>query len=208
MVCTLGVAGCGAGGLSSDIPGQNYVNSLVAMTLETGDIAGRVLFPSEYDQRSALFGLDHLTFVTYPDGRFRIRRVPVGVHRLTLSVKGFEPVEAAVTVEKGRVVQVAPLRLVKARGRVLGRLVDDKGRSAAGLQLVLGPLGTATRSDTDGIFQFIGVTTGEHILVVNDPVFFSGNKRFQLESNERRNLGIIRVYRQTTLQPSTVGLRN
>lgn len=205
-VCVFALAACDTGGDSGDIPAQSYVNGLTAVISDTGDLRGQILFPSEYAQHSIRFALDEVTFVTHPDGRFRVSHVPAGDHWLHVHIKGYEPVRRAVVVAKGDALVLPPLRLVEARGKVLGRLVSDQGRSAEGVEVRLVPDDGVAVSDGDGIFQFLGVGAGDHTLVVKDPRFFAGNQHFSLTANERRNLGNIRVYRQTRGEPRTARL--
>jgi hypothetical protein len=63
-------------------------------------------------------------------------------------------------------------------------------------------------TDGDGIFQFLGVSAGDHTLKVKDPRFFAGNQHFSLSSNELRNLGNIRVYPQVRGDTRTARLPN
>lgn len=199
LVCLLGVLsvfGCQFGEGSGDIPAQTFVNGLTAAVSRTGDVNGQILFPSEYTQHSIRFSLDEVTFVSHPDGRFRIANVPAGEHWLGVRIKGYEPVRLRVDVPDGELVKLAPLRLREARGNVLGRLVQDKGRSAEGVEVRLVPDDGVAVSDADGIFQFLGVSQGEHTLLIKDPRFFAGNQHFNLGRGERRNLGNIQVFRQ------------
>jgi len=198
FVAALGVlalAGCDQVG-SADVPAQSYMNGLAAVVSHTGDLRGQILFPSEYAQHSIRFALDDVTFVTHPDGRFRVANVPAGEHRLDVRIKGYEPVSLKLAVDNGAEAQVGPVRLVEARGRVLGRLVAEKGASAEGVEVRLVPDDGVAVTDGDGIFQFLGVGAGDHTLMVKDARFFAGNQHFSLNSNELRNLGNIRVYPQ------------
>jgi Carboxypeptidase regulatory-like domain len=202
------IVGCDLGVGSGDVPAQTYVNGLTAVVSATGEVRGQILFPSEYAQHSIRFALDQVTFVTHPDGRFRITNVPTGEHRLVVRVKGYEPVATPLRVANGKQLALDPLRLVEARGRVLGRLVQDKGSSAEGVEVRLAPEDGVAYTDSDGIFQFLGVTAGEHTLMVKDSRYFAGNQHFTLSNNERRNLGNIRVYLQTRGDPRTARLQN
>jgi len=203
FICALAVSGCDLGGSGGDVPAQSYVNGLTAVVSRTGNLRGQILFPSEYAQHSIRFTVDEVTFVTHPDGRFRISNIPSGEHRLDVRIKGYEPVRIAVAVGDGQTLALDALRLKEARGKVIGRLVQDKGTSAEGVELQLVPEDGVATTDGDGIFQFLGVSAGEHTLRVKDPRYFAGNQHFKLSSNERRNLGNIRVYRQTRGDPRT-----
>jgi hypothetical protein len=108
---------------------------------------------------------------------------------------GFEPVTVAVSVADGAEAKLQPIRLRIARGKVIGRLVDEQGKSATGIAVHLNPHGGATYSDQDGIFQFMGVGPGELTLGVDDPYFTPQPQRFQLAPDEQRNLGNVRVGR-------------
>jgi hypothetical protein len=193
----LALAGCDVGGHGGDVPAQTYVNGLTAVVSRTGDLRGQILFPSEFAQHSIRFTLNEVTFVTHPDGRFHVSNVPAGEHWLDVHIKGYEPLHVAVPVTDGGLLTLDPLRLVDARGKVLGRLVGEKGGSAEGVEVRLVPDDGVAVTDGDGIFQFLGVSAGTHTLMVKDPRFFAGNQHFTLGSNEARNLGNIRVYPQT-----------
>ena len=123
-------------------------------------------------------------------------------------MKGYEPVRRTLTVSGGQPVRLKPVRLVQARGLVLGRLINQKGLSAKGLTVNLEPEGGVTVTDKDGIFQFLGVSAGEHLLRLRDSRYFAGNKHFALNPNEKRNLGNITVYRQYRTNQPTAKLGN
>jgi len=206
VLCAITIVGCNMAGTSGDVPTQTYVNSLTAAVSATGDLHGQILFPSEYAQHSIRFGLNEVTFVTHPDGRFSVANIPAGEHVLSVRIKGYEPVALAIQVADGESRNLNPLRLKEARGFVLGRLVQERGGSAAGVEVHLAPEDGLTVTDADGIFQFLGVSAGNHTLAVKDSRFFSGNQHFTLDANERRNLGNIRVYPQTRGEPRTARL--
>ncbi len=199
----LGLTACTPSEDGPEIPAQPYINALTAMGTPTGELTGQILFSSEYAQHSIRFSLDHVTFVTHPDGRFHIARIPAGQHLLKARIKGYEPVSLPVAVPAGGRLVLEPLALVQARGLVLGRLVREKGLSAKGLKVRLDPNDGVEITDSEGIFQFLGVSAGEHVLRVRDHRYFAGNTRFRLKANERRNLGNIRVYLQTRLGTHT-----
>lgn len=203
--CAVLVTGCDGGG---DVPAQAYVNGLTAAVSKTGQLRGQILFPSEYAQHSIRFALDDLTFVTHPDGRFHISNVPLGQHWLDVRIKGYESRRVSLVVTDGKPMVLDPVRLVEARGKVLGRLVADKGGSAGGVEVQLVPDTGVALTDADGIFQFLGVGAGDHTLVVKDPRYFAGNQHFRLASNEARNLGNIRVFPQTRGATRTARLQD
>jgi hypothetical protein len=95
-------------------------------------------------------------------------------------------------------VALQPIQLRTARGKVTGRLVDERGQSASGIAVHLAPFGSATTTDRDGIFQFLGVGPGEIVLGVDDPYFTPQPQRFMLARDEARNLGNVRVGRAQT----------
>lgn len=204
LVATLG---CSGGTETPDVPPQDYYTRLTALGQATGGVVGRILFPSEYNQRSTIFHVDDVSFVTYPDGRFWIRRVPAGTHKLHVAIKGFEPLTVPIEVAADANRPLEPIRLTAAKGRVLGRLVNDHGESAVGVEVALAPTGGVAVTDEDGIFQFIGVPGGKHTLKLADPTLFASNKHFSIDSNEKRNLGLIKVYRQITPQTQVLGRR-
>lgn len=208
LLGTVVFVGCDLGSGGGDVAAQSYVNGLVAMVSRTGDLRGQILFPSEYAQHSITFALDNVTFVTHPDGRFLVTHIPVGDYHLKVAMKGYEPVSEPVHVEGNKEVVLSPMRLVEARGRVLGRLVRAKGGSAEGVEVHLSPDDSVATTDSDGIFQFLGVSAGPHTLMVKDPRFFTSNQHFDLANNQRRNLGNIRVFRQVREDPQTARLQN
>lgn len=187
------LAGCNSS--ASGVPAQGYLTWLEAFGRTTGAVHGRVRFPSEYTQRSVTLTLDGETFVTHPDGRFRITRLPAGTHELSVQIKGFEPAVRRFSIHGDAFRRLEPLQLRLARGRVVGRLVYPDGRSAADLPLRLRPLGGETRSDGDGIFTFVGVHAGEHTLLIDNRRLAAKVKSFRLAQDEYRNLGIIRLKR-------------
>lgn len=205
---TFSLSACQVGDDAANIPAQSFQNALTALTTETSEVRGQVVFPSEYAQHSIRFSLDDLTFVTHPDGRFRISRVPRGTHQFQIRIKGYEVVSIPIEVDSTDSLLLPPLRLVKARGWVLGRLVKEKGRSAAGISVHMSPDGGFAVTDNEGIFQFLGVGAGNHTLKIKDTLYFTGNRHFELKSNQRHNLGNIRVYRQTRLDGKTARLGN
>jgi len=206
LVSAFALSGCQVGGSNGDIPAQSFQNALKAFNSDTGEVAGQILFPSEFSQHSIRFFLDEVTFVTHPDGRFRISRVPQGTRNFQVRIKGYEAVAQPVEVTPGESLNLPPLRLKKARGWILGRLVKEKGRSAPGISVHMVPDGGFAVTDNEGIFQFLGIAAGTHTLVIKDSLYFTGNRHFTLDSNERRNLGNIRVYKQTRLDHQTAKL--
>ena len=208
IVLALSLTGCDLGGGAADVPAQTYMNGLAAVVERTGNLRGQIVFPSEYAQHSIRFSLNEVTFVTHPDGRFRLANVPAGEHWLGVRIKGYEPLRVAVTVPDGESVEMAPLRLRDARGKVLGRLVHEKGTSVEGVEVRLVPDDGVAVSDGDGIFQFLGVSAGEHTLMIKDARYFAGNQHFRLGSDERRNLGNIKVFRQQRGDPRTARLQD
>ena len=178
------------------LPPQEYVKVLELNGRESGGLFGRILFPSAYTQRSVRFSLDDRTFITQPDGRFLIEGIPAGTHELTILVKNYEPIFQQFVIDRSEAVQAGPWRLKMARGKVIGRLVVENGDSAANVQMRLMPLGGMAKTDGDGIFQFIGVNSGSHLLRVTDSRFFTYNREFSLSKGEQRNLGNIKVFRK------------
>ena len=195
-LAALGLAGCNQSGDRADVPAQAFANALTAIGVDTGRLTGQILYPSEFTQHSTRFSIDGLTFVTHPDGRFLVKRIPAGAHTLRVRIKGYDPVERPIRIAGGEETALPQLRLKQARGLVLGRMVKEGGASAPGIHVHLEPDSGVTVTDQEGIFQFLGVSSGEHTLMVKDPRYFVGNKRFHLSNNEKRNLGIIQVYRQ------------
>src|SRR5574341_1905266 len=185
-----GVFGCNRQSEFTDIPAQSYTSRLNLLGKGGGSLTGRLVFPSEYTQRSAVFFVDGVKFTTQPDGRFHVTSVPVGAHELRVQMQGFEPVTAPVAVADKQEASVGVLKLRMARGVVIGRLVDPQGRSASGVSVSLKPHGGSTYSDQDGIFQFMGVGPGDLTLAVADPYFAQRGMQFRLGQDERRNLAI------------------
>jgi hypothetical protein len=194
---TLALLACELGGGRTDVPAQAYVNGMTAAFAKMGGLQGQIQFPSEYAQHSIRFVLDDITFVTHPDGRFRIANVPAGEHTLSVRVKGYEPLQVQMQVRPGEQQALEPLRLREARARVQGRLVQEQGRSVEGVQVYLGPDDSVAVTDGNGSFQFLGIGPGEYTLAVRDPRYFAGNQHFTLGADEQRDLGLIRVHHQT-----------
>lgn len=197
-------SGCEPGSGTEEVPAQAFATLPEVIGHETGSLAGLVLFPSEYTQRSVSIRLDANTFVTHPDGRFQITRIPAGKHRLSVQVPGFQPMVQDVTVAVDETATVKPFRLALARGVVLGRLVFLDGGSAAELAVKLAPAGGQTRSDHDGIFQFVGVSAGRHELLIDDARYYTKSVALELGPNEKRNLGIVNVFRRAGVEKASL----
>ena len=200
-----GTTGCEAIGFTDALPTQSFSNPLEVLGKDAGRMRGQILFPSEYTQRSVTFHVDGLPFVTHPDGRYSIDWILPGSHLLSVQVKGFQPAERIFTLEPDGDLHLPPLRLRLARGQVFGRLVFNTGKSASGILLQLVPMGGFTASDNDGIFKFIGVSSGGHDLVVEDNDYFAVIKPFVLRADESRNLGLIQVERRARPEPGIIG---
>lgn len=203
LLASLGVTGCWQGADRGDVPAQSYQNALSAMGTESGDLFGQILFPSEFAQHSIRFSLDNLTFVTQPDGRFLVQRIPVGTHTFQVQIKGYESVFRPLEVSLNSQEKMKVFRLKEARGLVTGRLVKERGSSAEGIEVHLEPDGGVMLTNGEGAFSFIGIRAGKHVLKIRDPLYFTGNKHFNLTSNEKRNLGTIEVFRQSRLNGKT-----
>ena len=198
------LAGCERVAGMEEVPAQAFATLPEVLGRETGSLSGQVFFPSEYSQRSVSIRLDQNTFVTHPDGRFLITRIPAGVHRFSLQVKGFQPFERPVRIAADATETLGELRLVLARGKVLGRLVFLDGASATELPLRLEPMGGQTRSDGDGIFQFVGVSAGQHKLLIEDARYYTKALTVELGPNETRNLGIVKVFRRAGVEKAAL----
>jgi hypothetical protein len=203
---TLALLACELGGGRTDVPAQAYVNGMTAAFAKMGGLQGQIQFPSEYAQHSIRFVLDDITFVTHPDGRFRIANVPAGEHTLSVRIKGYEPLQVQVQVRPGEPQALEPLRLKEARAGVQGRLVQEQGRPVEGVRVSLAPDDSVAVTDGNGGFQFLGIGAGEYTLAVRDPRFFASNQHFAVGPQEQRDLGIIRVHRQTRGDPRTARL--
>ena len=203
----MAAVGCSSSSDSDDVQAQAFTSRLSLIGKGSGGVTGRVIFPSEFTQRSAAFYVDQVKFATLPDGRFRVTTIPVGQHEVRVLASGFEPVTVPVSVRDGNELAMKPIQLRIARGKVIGRLVDEKGQSATGIAVHLKPFGGATYTDQDGIFQFMGVGPGDLVLGVDDPYFTRQPQRFLLTPDEQRNLGNITVGRaQTSVSGRTAEL--
>ncbi|MDH5751329.1 MAG: hypothetical protein OEZ59_02790 [Deltaproteobacteria bacterium] len=194
------LGGCDKGAGNEDIPAQNFGHSIDTLGKETGELTGRIQFPTEYSQRSAMFNIGEISFVTHPDGRFRLKGLPRGRHQLQVRINGYEKMEVSFDILPDEVTELANLNIQEAKGRVLGRLVDGNGKSASGLALRLSPSEKVVTTDNDGIFQFLGVGQGRHVITLQDPVFFTANRHLRLGGNETQNLGNIEVFRRLSPQ--------
>ena len=190
------LAACGGVPDEYRLPPQEFAQVLELDGRESGVLFGRILFPSSYTQRSVRFTLSGRTFVTQPDGRFLVKGIPVGSHDLTILVKNYEPISQSIDINGEEGLQSGPWRLKMARGKVIGRLVSENGSSASDVDIRLLPLGEVAKTDSDGIFQFLGVNSGSHMLRVTDSQFFTYNREFDLTKGEQRNLGNIKVFRK------------
>lgn len=188
----------------TDVPAQHFASLLQSLGEPSGELSGQVLFPSEYAQRSVVLHVDSTPFVTHPDGRFRIVRVPAGIHRLVVHAIGFEPLKRTVAVPKDGAVRLEALRLNVARGRVFGRLVYLDGDAAGDMPIRLEPGGVSTTTGADGIFQFVGVPGGDYVMELVDPRFYTKALRFDLPSGGARNLGVLNVFRRANADGSEI----
>jgi hypothetical protein len=200
------LAGCERVADMEEVPAQTFATLPEVLGRDIGSLTGQVFFPSEYSQRSVTIRLDENTFVTHPDGRFLVTRIPTGRHRFSLQVQGFEPISRDVSILPDRTALLGELRLVLARGSVLGRLVFLDGASAAKLPLRLEPAGGQTISDSDGIFQFVGVPGGQHQLLIEDRRYYIKSLTVQLEPDETLNLGIVNVFRRAGVEKAALSL--
>jgi hypothetical protein len=210
VLCGLAIgaalSSCNSAPGTEEVPSQDYASLPQVLGHETGSLSGQIRFPSEYTQRSVTVQLGDSSFVTHPDGRFRITRIPAGPHRFAVRVKGFEPIEQELKVFPEQNLGLTPMRLALARGQVLGRVVFVDGQSASQLPLRLDPMGGITQSDHDGIFKFVGVYSGEHALTIEDKRFYTKAVTFRLNGNESRNLGIVQVFRRAGSQNAAISL--
>jgi hypothetical protein len=200
--------GCLAAPGQDGVPGQRFGNLLELGNVPRGALGGRLLFPSEYAQRSVDFQFGGRLFVTTPDGHFLIEGIPAGAYRLEIHLPGYEAIEQSIAVAGGSRAEAGILKLKRAGGRVVGRLVLPDGTSAAGVQLRLEHYPSAVASDKVGIFQFMGVGAGAYRLIVSDTRFAAAERTLELRSGELRNLGVIPVTERpratATLAPATV----
>ncbi len=191
------LAGCDKSPESPDIPAQRYTSRINLIGKGAGSMKGQILFPSAYSQRSAPFFVNGVQLDTQPDGRFWVRSIPAGEHQLRIYVPGFEPIVLPVRVLAAQVTDAQALALRPARGRIVGRIVTDDGRSAAGAVVRLDPYGLVGAADKDGIFQFMGIGGGEHRLGVQCVGCEPEEWALRLQPNEARNLGIVTVHRRS-----------
>ncbi|MBI3991794.1 MAG: carboxypeptidase regulatory-like domain-containing protein [Candidatus Lambdaproteobacteria bacterium] len=195
---------CGQRDEVAEVAPLKYAGFLENRGADTGDLFGKVRFPSAYTQRSATVTIDDNGFITNPDGRFLIRGIPAGEHALVIHIKGFERIARVIWIDPHTINQVGSIPLQFARGAVLGRMVDENGRSATTVTVHLTPYGGFAVTDNEGIFQFIGVNSGSHLLTVEDSNFSLSAREVTLKSGEQRNLGIITLRRLSALSYSNV----
>ncbi|MBI4081192.1 MAG: hypothetical protein HY423_01145 [Candidatus Lambdaproteobacteria bacterium] len=200
--------GCLADPGSDAIPSQHFGNLLELGGVPRGSLGGRLLFPSEYAQRSVDFRLGGRLFVTTPDGRFVIERIPAGAYRLEVHLPGYEAIERSIEIAGGQRAEAGIFKLRRARGRVVGRLALPDGTSAAGVQMRLDRYPNAIVSDKFGIFQFMGVGAGSYRLIVSDARYSAAERTLDLRSGEQQNLGVIPVTERPNatakLAPTTI----
>lgn len=185
------LAGCGQNSETDEVVPARYSGFLEAKGGATGSLFGKVRFPSEYTQRSAAIRIDKKRYITNPDGRFRIVGVPVGGHSFVLHIKGFERISRNLWVEPDKLNHIGIIPLKIARGKVVGRVVDEHGKSATAISLRLNPYGGVAVTDHDGIFQFMGVNSGSHVLTVDNSKYSLRARQIRLQMGEQRNLGIL-----------------
>jgi len=190
------LAGCDKSPESPDIPAQRYTSRINLIGKNVGSLRGQIVFPSAYSQRSAPFFVNGVQLASQPDGRFWVRSIPTGEHELRIYVAGFEPIVRPVRVQGGQLADAQTLALQPARGRIVGRIVTDDGRSAAGATIRLEPYGLIGATDKDGIFQFMGLGGGQHLLAVQCVGCDREEWTLRLQPNEARNLGIVTVHRR------------
>jgi hypothetical protein len=196
-------AGCTKSPESTDIPPQNYTSRINLIGKTSGSLTGQVVFPSAFTQHSTSFFINSVQLSTLPDGRFWVSSIPAGDYVLRVYVPGFEPIVQSVRIGKDQVTQVQGLALKQTLGKLVGRVVADDGRSAAGAVVRLEPYGLIGSTDRDGIFQFMGVGPGEHMLAVQCTGCERQEVPIRLRANEARNLGIVTVHRRadTAVEP-------
>jgi len=190
------IAACDKSPESTDIPAQRYTSRINLVGKAAGSLKGQVLFPSAYSQRSAAFYVNGVQLATMPDGRFWVRSIPAGDHEFRVYVPGFEPVVRPVRIGGGQLTDTLAIALRPTWGKLVGRVVGDDGRSAAGAIVRLEPYGLIGSTDKDGIFQFLGVGAGDHLLAVKCTGCDPEERAIKLQSNESRNLGIVTIHRR------------
>ena len=189
-------AGCDPVKEEFRVPAQDYAGLLELNGETPGILYGRVLLPSAYTQRSIAFTLGDRGFYTQPDGRFRVNRIPPGEYPLKVAIRGYEPLQWQVTIPEDQAVGLGLLRLQISRGTVKGRLVKENDNSAFAVTVELSPLDDRRQTDQDGFFQFVGVGTGPHTLIISDPEFFTHDREIELQPNQTLNMGNILVFRR------------
>jgi hypothetical protein len=198
------VSGCDKSPDSSDVPAQAFTSRVNLIGHTAGSLKGQFAYPSAFTQRSTPFYVDGVQLMSQPDGRFFVRSIPAGDHELRAYVTGYEPVLRGVRIAGSQLSDAQVLALQPARGKLIGRIVTDDGRSAAGATVHLQPYGLIGTADRDGIFQFMGIGGGEHRLAVQCPGCESEERLVRLQSNESRNIGVLTVTRraETAAQPA------
>lgn len=192
----LAVAGCDKSPESTDIPSQTYTSRINLVGKAAGSLKGQVVYPSAYSQHSTPFFVNGVQLSTLPDGRFWVSSIPAGEHRLSLYVPGFESIVRVVRIGGNQLTDAQALVLKPAWGSLVGRVITDDGRSAAGATVRLEPYGLMGSTDRDGIFRFMGIGGGEHVLAVQCAGCKSEELVVRLQANEVRNLGNLTVHRR------------
>ena len=171
LVLVTALGGCQNSSDTPEFPPQTFATTLQTLGKDTGELRGRIKFPSNYNQRSTAFFIDNVEFVTYPDGRFWIKSIPSGPHILKVLTKGYEPLIRKIEIAQDSRELPNPLQLVEARGIVTGRVVNGNGASAGNVPLSLSPNSLSTNTQIDGSFQFIGVGAGKYTLAITSGEF-------------------------------------
>jgi len=195
---------------ADSIPAQFYSAHLAERDVKTGSVSGIVSFPSEYSQRSTTFELSGKTFVTTPDGRFTVERIPPGKYLFSVNVRGYDPYQTTISIVAGRNKGLKGITLRMARSKVAGRLVHPDGTSAQGITVMLSPNGGTAITDKDGVFQFMGVPTGNHTLQISDSRYMATSRMIvTVKPAKHLNLGVISVIRRASREePTTAVLEN
>ena len=96
--------------------------------------------------------------------------------------------------------------LQRLAGAAEMRRMDRHAIEELGLPVRLEPMGGQTTTDSDGIFKFIGVSTGQHQLLIEDPRYYTKALTVKLKPSETRNLGIVNVFRRAGVEKAALSL--
>ncbi|MFL6194356.1 MAG: collagen binding domain-containing protein [Thermoanaerobaculia bacterium] len=150
--------------------------------------------------------------VKSPEGAFRIELPGPGTYRLAVRAPGFrEETPPPVTVSPGQAVALGVIHLSEG-SKVVGALVDPRGKPVSGVAVEVLPMGTSLLDDLrnrvaaravsgeDGSFTVRGLGSGRYELRGRREGFATAASRFTLAAGDTEDLGTLVLEPGTTLR--------